>query len=148
MVGKSSGGKKHRISRIEVVGFGAGSVVLIIAVLLIFSIVRSRYKHASTTLHVGSDPGDQSTKPLVSPVNDIEVSQPEEEVGSKPRTTPGGYHTNRNYIMTLSLWYFQFMGLQTNQQFSKMSTHHHHQGLLPMQVTCHHPSQVVVLLVM
>lgn len=32
----SSEGKKHGISRIEVVGFGAGSVALIIAVLLIF----------------------------------------------------------------------------------------------------------------
>ena len=96
MVGKSYGGKKHRISRIEVFGIGAGSVALIIVVLLIVFIVRSKYKHASATLHVGSDPGDQSIKPLLSPVNDIEVSQPEEEVGSKPRTTPGSYHTIRN----------------------------------------------------
>lgn len=50
--------------------------------------VRSKYKHVSTTLHVGLDPGDQSTKPLVSPVSDIAESQPE-EVGPKPRTTPG-----------------------------------------------------------
>ena len=55
-------------------------MIIAAVVLLIVFIVRSKYKRASATLYVGSDPGDKSTKPLLLPA---------EEVGPQPYPTPG-----------------------------------------------------------
>ena len=43
------------------------------------------------SVDVGSDPADQSTKPLISPVNYTKELKLEKEIGSKPSTTTGNY---------------------------------------------------------